>query len=250
MPASTAQDIISKSLQKLVILGQGEIASAAMLADGLYSLNAMLDSWAGRSLLTTAQVQDNVTLTALKGMYTIGLTGSPTPDIVSAKPFSVESAYILDSNYLKYDLFIVGRETYNAYYDSNVTGEVTRPQSLFYDPGITQETNQIGTINLYPYPDNAGPYVLYIFSEKSFTEFSNLTDSVTFPPVYLRAMIYNLACELAPDYGKKIHPEIFEIAHESMRIIENINSRNKRVLANMSFSGKQKSFNILSGMNE
>jgi hypothetical protein len=213
----------------------------------------MLDSWAGRSLLTTAQIQENFNLTAFKGIYTIGPTYGTPPvvsDFTTSKPFEIASAFLRDANGVDYDIVVVERETYDGYSDKKITGEASRPLSLFYDPGPTQQIGQVGTISLYPYPDNSLVYTLFINSEKPFTEFSTLTDTVTFPPVYLRAIIYNLACELAPDYGRNIHPEVFQIAGEAMRIIENINARNKRTLASFSFSGKPRTFNILSGLDE
>jgi hypothetical protein len=247
MPATTPRDIVTKALQKLVILAEGEVPTAQQMNDGFYSLNAMLDSWSGRSLLTTAQVQESFALTAAKGVYTIGPVGC---DVTSAKPFEIISGFVRDANNADFDLQVVGRETYDSYAGKTIVGEVSRPQALFYDPGVTQQTVQKGTILLYPYPDTSSTYTLFIDSEKAFTEFATLSDTVTFPPVYLRSMIYNLACELAPEYGKAIHPEVYEVAHESMRIIENINSRNKRFLASVDFSGKTRAFNIWSGMFE
>jgi hypothetical protein len=247
MATITAQDIVKKALQKIGVIADEETASASQLRDGFEALNYMLDSWAGRSLLTTAQIQESFTLTANKGTYTIGATGA---DVTSSKPIEIISAYVQDSNSVAYPVTVVPNDLYDSYYDQLITGEVTRPQALFYDPGVTQQTVQTGTIKLYPYPDNASTYTLFINSEKAFTEFATLTDTVTFPPVYIRAIIYNLACELAPDYGVAIHPEVIQIAAEAMRIIENINSRNKRVLATVNFSGKARSFNILSGMSE
>jgi hypothetical protein len=254
MATSTAQDFITQALAMINVGALGETIPTAQLNAAFDVLNNMLDSWSGRSLLTTALIQEDFVLTANKGVYTIGSSYGTMPvitaDFNTARPIEIVSAFIQDSNDVQYPVQVVPRETYDSYTDKLITGEVTRPQALYFDPGVTQQTAQWGTVNLYPYPDSADTYTLYIDSEKAFTEFASLSAVVTFPPVYRRAIISNLALELAPLYGKTLHPEVLEIAHESMRIVENINSRNKRILAGMDFTGKARSFNIFSGMSE
>jgi len=227
MATSTARDIIKKALLKAGVLAEGEDPSSSEANDTFDALNLMLESWAGRSLLTTAQIQETLTLTAGTSSYTIGSGG----DIDTTKPFSIESAFIRDSNNTDYGVAIVGRTVYDSYSDKAYTTNTARPRVLFYDPGTTQQSTQLGTIYLYPIPDSSSTYTLYINSEKPFTSFTNLSDTVTFPIGYKRAMIYWLAIEVAPDFGRPISIDLQKTANESLRIIENINSRNKRRVA-------------------
>lgn len=241
MATSTAQNIIEKALQKLVVLADGESATATQLADGLDSLNLMLDSWAGRSLLTTAQIRESFTLTANKSSYTIGSGG----DFDTTKPFEIVSGFIRDSdNYDYTPISVVSRGIFDSYSDKAMTTVIGIPKSLFYDPGATQQATQVGTIHLYPIPDSADTYTIFIESEKPFTEFSALSSTVTFPPSYKRAMIYNLAIELASDYGKTASAEVVKIADDSMRIIENVNSRNKKAVSPMNLPGSEGAYNV------
>jgi hypothetical protein len=78
----------------------------------------------------------------------------------------------------------------------------------------------------------------------------SLKNNIPFPPAYKKAMIDNLAIDLCPDYGVMATPDLKADAAESMRIIENINSRNKRYLSNMDFTGKQRTFNIYTGLDD
>lgn len=242
MSTSTSLDIIKKSLQKIGVLAEGEEATASQANDALDSLNNMLDSWAARSLLTTAQIRESFTLIADQRIYTIGSGG----DFDTSKPFEIASAFIRDSGNIDYGIDVVGREVYDGYTSKALTSYTSRPTNLFYDPGATQQSTQLGTIYIFPIPDSNTTYTLFLESEKPFTQFTDLTSTITFPPSYKRAMIYNLAIELAPDYGRPITPSIGAIAQESMRIIENVNARNKKGVVAMDFPGSSGQYNIYS----
>lgn len=242
MSTTTALDIIKKSLQKIGVLSEGEEASASQANDAFDALNMMIDSWAARTLLTTAQIRESFSLTASQRLYTIG-SGA---NFNTSKPFQIVSAFVRDSSNLDYGINVVSREIYDSYGDKASTSYTARPTSLFYDPGATQQANQTGNIYLYPTPDGNTTYTLFLESEKPFTQFSNLTSVITFPPSYKRAMIFNLAIEMAPDYGRPISKELAFIANESMRIVENVNARNNQSVAAMDFPGGQRAYNIYS----
>lgn len=242
MSVLTAADLIQKALQKIGVIAEGETPSTSQSSDGLDALNLLLDSWAGRSLLTTAKIRENFPLVAGTASYTIGVGGA----FNTSKPFDIDSAFIRDGNNLDYAVDVVTREVYDGYPDKAITTNRSRPTNLFYDPGATQQAIQLGTIYLYPIPDAATTYSLYLESEKQFTQFTTTASLITFPPSYKRALIYHLAIELAPDYGKPITAEIKMIADESMRIVENINSQNKREVVGFSLPGTQKAYDIYS----
>lgn len=221
MSTSTAADIIKKALQKIGVLAEGETPTANQTSDGLDSLNDMLDSWSGRSLLTTALVNENFPLVANTSFYTIGANKT----FNTLKPINIVNAYTRDSSNNDLPVSIIPRNIYNSFTDKS-SGSTGRPDSLFYDPGITQQANQGGTVYLHPSPNSN--YTLFIDSEQVFSQFANSTANITFPPAYKRALIYNLAIELTSDYGSTISPEVDKIAFDSIKIIENMNSRNRK----------------------
>jgi hypothetical protein len=243
MATFTALDLINKALQKVGILAEGETATAPQANDAFDALNNMLDSWAGRSLLTQAQIRESFPLTAWQSTYSIG-PSVLAPNFITSKPIEIVSAFVRDNLNLDSVIDIVSRQVYDSYPGKAMMTISSRPEVLFYDPGVTQQANQAGTIHIYPTPDASTIYTLYMESEKPFAEFTSLTDIFIFPPAYKRAIIYNLAVELGPDYGRAITAEVQNIAFESMRIIENLNSRNKKVVAAFDFPSKQKAYNI------
>lgn len=242
MSTTTAYDIIQKALQKIGVLAEGETATAAQMQDGLDALNMLLDSWSGRSLLTSARIRESFALTANQATYTIGVGAG----FNTSKPFEIVDAFVRDGQNIDYPVGVVSRGVYDAYDDKALTTVTSRPESLFYDPGATQQANHAGTIYLYPTPDGNTTYTLFLESEKPFTTFSALTDTVTFLPAYKRALVYNLAIEMAADYGRAASAEVRAVAGQAMRIVENVNSRNKRMVAGFDFPGSQQRYNIYS----
>ncbi len=228
MAIATARDVIKKAMKKIGVLAPGEDPTAAEAVDALDSLNSLLSSWSGDSLITPATVQESFALIASQNSYTIG-SGL---NFDTSKPLRVVGAFIRDSSNIDYPVTLLTRNRYNALSDKTTEG---RPTNLFYDPGIAQQATQTGTIYLYLTPDAV--YTLYLVSEKAFTEFSNLTTAFTFPDTYKRAMIYNLAVELAPEYERAVSPDVREIADKSKQIIENINVVNKQRLMSTDLPG-------------
>lgn len=237
MAISTARDIIRKALQKIGVLAEGEVGTAEQMADALDSLNIMLDSWAGQSLMTLQAIQESFALVAGTASYSIG-SGQT---FNTTKPFNITNAFIRNDN-IDYPLDIVTKKEHDSYSDKTTQ---SRPRSLYYDPGATQQTTQTGTIYLYRTPDEA--YTLYINSEKPFTRFSALGDLITFLPAYNKALIYNLAIDLAPDYGAKISALIDREAGKSRKVIEKLNSKNKGKNVILNLPGNQGTSDINAG---
>lgn len=240
MAISTAGDLIARALKKIGVIAEGEEVSASQASDGLDSLNSLLSSWGAETLATTAVTEDSHALVAGTNSYTIG-NGST---IDTAKPLQVVDAYLRDAGGLDYDISTVDRNVYENYSNKSTTG---RPTSIYYDPGVTQQATQTGTIYVYPTPDSATTYTLYISSEKNLVEFASLVSAYTFPAFYKRALIYNLAIDLATDYGRPIPPEVVAIADDSKRVVSNVNARNKHEVAGMPLPMVRGNGNIYSG---
>jgi hypothetical protein len=240
MSLLTARDFITKAYKKIGVGAEGEPLTAEQMNDGLDEINLLINSLSGRGLLTTAQIGESFPLIALQAAYTIGIGAN----FNTSTPFTIISAFVRDGSGYDYPVDIFSREEYNAFPVKTDTG---LPRKMFFDPGPTQQAVQAGTISFYPTPDASTPYTLFIYSEKPLTPFSSLDNSVPFPPIYHRMLIYNTALALAPDYARKPMPEVEHIADESMRIIESINSNNKRTVSVLDIPGSPSRPNILTG---
>lgn len=210
----TAQDIITSALRLIGVVAQGESPSSDDAMNGLLALNIMLDNWAARRLLTPGLAKESFTIGPPGKVYAIG----PGADFDTVRPEAVLNAYVRDGNLLDYPLDVITEEEYDRIPDKATLAGT--PSKLFYDPVGAQSA--VGAICLYPLPDRA--FTLVLESLKPFAEFAALTDSFTFPAAYARAMKYNLAIELAPEYGAEAPPEVAAVARESMQTIRNLNS--------------------------
>ncbi len=189
------QDIITDAMGKVGATAVDETPTPSELNLGLRTLNVMLDHWSANRIVLHSTIDENFPLVAGKSTYTIGAVGA---DFISAKPIAIRAAFIRYLNNVDVLLDVRDKKEIDTYTDKAYTQAL--PEVLAYDPGPAQNSSNLGTIEIYPMPDAANPYTLYITSDKYLTEFVNLSDIVTFDAAYYEALIYNLAVRLFRHY--------------------------------------------------
>lgn len=198
---TTPLSIITKAMQKAGILTKGEVPASDEASDALDALNDLLASYSNDSILITSRVTESFTLSAGVGVYTIGAGQT----FNTVRPMKIIEAHIR-SGIIDYDsMYLAPDEVYQGL-------DLKTLQSI---PDLLNYTNAFpyGTINLYPYPDSG--YLLFLTSEKQLVQFTSLSETVSLPPGWNRLLIYNLAMELAPEYGQPIDPLVLKIANDS-----------------------------------
>lgn len=186
-----------------------EALASDELADGTESLNELIDSWSNQKLIQPALVEITHTLTATDGKYSIGSGG----DINTTRPLSIESAWVRKSD-LDYQIDVIENQEWATLYNKATT--TTYPSKLYY-----RESYPLGEINLYPLPSEANTLVLQVWSQIS--QITDMTATLTLPPGFNRALKYNLAVELGPEYGVEASPTVKQIAVESKDWIKTAN---------------------------
>lgn len=203
---ATANDIINRALRIAGVLGQGEASTSAEASDALTALNDMLASWQIKKGLIFHVKEISSALTVSQSTYTIGSGG----DFNTVRPDYIEYAYI-KKNSVDYPVTVITMEAFKRIISKTVTSDL--PDHLYYETGFP-----LGTLHLYPTPSEAN--TLYLNVWNILQSFSGLTTAVSLPPGYARALVYNLAAELAPEYGVTLTPEAAKIARDSkMNII-------------------------------
>jgi hypothetical protein len=214
------QDVFRMAMSKIGAVAMDETPTPGDYKLCLQNANLMLGSWSAHRLMLRGNVTEFFPLTAGTASYTIGIGD----DFNTAKPLKIFDAWVRDSGNSDYPIEVVSQDQYNSYAEKITGGGI--PDSLFYDPGLSQQTSpNRGTIYLYPEP-SIGPYDLYIVSDKYLTAFVNLTDPVTFEDAYEEALVYNLAIRIFRDFhgiDKQIPPEVAGLAKSSRRTIEQLN---------------------------
>lgn len=201
---TTARQIITRALQKNGALIKGEVPDADEADDALSALNAMISSWGNDSLIVYARTWETFPLTSASS-YTIGVGG----DFNTVRPLDIVSAYIRNSG-VDYPMTVVTDEAYNTITFKSLNGI---PEFLNYDNAYP-----LGKIRLYPV--GSASYSLFLLTEKAITQFTSLDTEMILPDGWERALIYNLALELAPEYSQKPDPYTVKIAADSLGAIK------------------------------
>lgn len=203
----------------------GEALSADEASDALETLNDMLSGWSNSNLLITAHTRESFNLTGGDGVYTIG-TGQ---DFNTVAPLHIVSAFTRDQT-IDYPMEPITDVEYDALVQKGDTSG--RPYYWNYD--------NAGTIRIYPIPNQS--YELHILSEKPITTLL-ASDTLAFKPGWERAIRYNLAIELAAEYGMEVPRAVEKIAATSLAEIKRQTSRKRPIRK----SEVPQVFNIYSG---
>jgi hypothetical protein len=214
---TTARDIITKALQKIGVSFNGTVITADEANDALDALNALLESFANDSMLVYARSWETFNITGGDGNYTMGVGG----DFNTARPLLIVSSYIADGN-TDYNLSIISDEMYN--------NQISQKDTLSVPAYINSDNGSpLVNIRLYPVPDKS--YQIFLLTEKAVTRLG-LDDEVTLPTGWERMLIYNLAVDVAPEYGLQLDPLVLKIAEDSKGLVRANIMRNRSMDSN------------------
>lgn len=233
---ATVRDLINGSLRLINVLAEGETASANQHSDALSVLNQMIESWSLENLIIYSTTREEFTLTVSDGSYTIGSSG----DFNTTRPVEIERAMIEDQSNtptMEYPLELITPRQWAEITTKDLSSSI--PTKLYYDP-----TYPLGTLNLWPVPSVANKLVLY--SKKALTEFTSINNTISLPPGYMKALRFNLAVELAPEYGKEASQTVVSIAVDSKGNIKRKNIKPIYLKTDMATTGNR-TFNIYTG---
>ena len=211
--SATAGEIIKGALRLIGQLAEGEEPSAETMQDSITAINQMIQSW-DIERLSVFSTQDQVfTWPANTASRTIG----PTGDFVGNRPIEVDDAtYFKDpSSGLSFGIKLINQQQYDGIAMKTVTS--TYPQVIWVN-----NTFPDMEMTVYPVPTRALEW--HIISVEQLTEVSSVATDMYFPPGYLRAFRYNLAMELAPEFGVEPSPQVQRIAMSSKRNLKRVNN--------------------------
>lgn len=229
---TTAGDIIYGALRLIGQLAEGEIPSAETAQDALAAMNMMIDSWSTERLAIYATQDQTFTWPANQSTRTLG----PTGDFVGLRPVLLDDAtYYVDPQGLSFTPMIINESEYNAIVLKSVTS--TYPQVIY-----AEASNPNATYKVYPVPTEA--LVWHFISVQELAQPASLGTELIFPPGYLRAFRYNLACELAPEFGVEPSPQVTRVAMVAKRNLKRINNPNDLMAMPSSLMGQGGRYNI------
>ena len=234
--ATSAGDIINGSLRLIGMLAEGETPSAETSTDALSAMNQMIESWNTERLSIFATQDQVLTWPASVISRTLG----PTGDLVGNRPILIDDAtYFRDpSTGISYGIKIINQQQYDGIAVKTVTS--TYPQVLWVNMTYPD-------IEMYVYPVPTRALEWHFISVEELSRPATLATSLTFPPGYLRAFRYNLAVELAPEFGVEPSPTVVRIAMTSKRNLKRINNPDDLMSIPYSIVGTRQRYNIYAG---
>jgi hypothetical protein len=233
---TSAGDIINGSLRLLGVLAEGETPSADTSNDALVAMNQMIDSWNTERLAVYATQDQVFTWPVGQLSATLGPSGS----FVGNRPVLVDDAtYFKDPGTgVSYGIKLINRQQYDGIAVKTVTS--TYPQVL-----LVNMTHPDIELFIYPVPLRALEW--HFISVEELTQPATLATELHFPPGYLRAFRYNLACEMAPEFGVEPTPTVSRIAMASKRNLKRINNPDDIMSMPYSIVATRQRYNIYAG---
>ena len=233
---TTVRELLNDTHRLLNLTASGNVVPEVNYQDNLRTLNQMLDSW-NTERLSVFSTQDQV-FTWPAGV--LSRTLGPTGDFVGNRPVLLDdSTYFRDaSTGISYGIKFINQQQYDGIAVKTVTS--TFPQVIFVN-------NTFPDIEMYICPRPTRALEWHFISVEELTEPATLTTVLSFPPGYLRAFRYNLACELAPEFGIEPLPQVQRIAMTSKRNLKRINNPDDIMSMPYSIVATRQRFNIFAG---
>lgn len=201
-----AQRHIELALSEIRANSKGFSPDAEDTQLGLDLLNGMLGIWSSESILIPYRTRDELTLVAGTATYTIGTGGT----LNTARPLEIEYAK-LRYNDVDFEINVASVQRFERMPDYVSTG---LPVAMEYEP-----SDPLGRLQFQPVPDVA--YTLILWSYKAITQLTVLTTSDDLPAQYDEVIRTNLACRLAPHFGKSCGQDTVRIAEKGLAALRN-----------------------------
>ena len=234
MAVTTAGDQIYAALRLIGQLAEGEQPSADTAQDALAAMNQMIDSW-NTERLSVFSTQDQVfTWPAGALKRTLG----PTGDFVGNRPILVDDATYFRVGQVSYGIKLINQQMYDGIAVKTVTS--TYPQVMFVNMTYPD-------IEMYVYPVPNTTLEFHFISVEELTNPASLSTTLAFPPGYLRAFKYNLACEIANEFGVEPPQTVQRIAMTSKRNLKRINNPDDIMSMPYPLIVRQQRFNVYVG---
>ena len=235
MATYTAGDQINRALRLLGVLAEGETASADTANDALVAFDQMVDSW-NTERLSVFSTQDQIfNWPAGEIKRTLG----PSGDFVGNRPILFDDAtYYKAPSGVSYGIKFINQQQYDGIAVKTTTS--TFPQVIFVNMTYPD-------VEMYIYPRPTQELEWHFISVEELTQPATLATELHFPPGYMRAFTYNLAMEIAPEFGVEPSPQVQRIAMTSKRNLKRINNPDDVMSLPYAVVANRQRFNIYAG---
>ena len=234
MAVTTAADQIYAALRLIGQLAEGEQPSADTAQDALIAFNQLVDSW-NTERLSVFSTQDQVFIWPAGAL---SRTLGPSGNFVGNRPVLLDDATYFRVNNVSYGIKFINQQMYDGIAVKTVTS--TYPQVMFTNMTFPD-------ITMYVYPVPLSDLEFHFISVEELTKPASLSTTLAFPPGYLRAFKYNLACEIANEFGVEPPQTVQRIAMTSKRNLKRINNPDDVMAMPYPIVARRNRFNVYVG---
>jgi len=241
MATYSAGDQINRALRLLGVLAEGETPAASVSQDSLMAMNQMIDSWNTERLSVFSTIDQIVNWPVGAINATLGPSGS----LVRLNGTAVRPILVDDATYFRdpqtnvsYGIKLINQQQYDGIAVKTVTS--TYPQVMFINMTYPD-------IDIYIYPKPTRLLEFHFISVEELSQPATLATTLAFPPGYLRAFTYNLAMEIAPEFGVEPSPQVQRIAMTSKRNLKRINNPDDVMSMPYAIVATRQRFNVYAG---
>jgi len=215
MKTISALQLIIDAHRLLGLNISGDSLGTSPVNDSLTALNAMLDSWSTEGLSIFHSLDQAFYWPANRASRTLG--PSDAANFTGTRPTKLSSAtYFIDEDFgtsqqprqlTKEEYAAISSKTLTSTYPNAFYANMTMPDIV---------------ISVYPIPTKGLRW--HFISDGPLDSNLELGSSLQFPPGYYRAIRYNLAIDLAAEFGQNVSASVVRIAIEAKRGIERVNN--------------------------
>ncbi len=203
---------LQQALQELHVLDPGQTPSSTQLSDGLLRANNFLDNWSSDDLFVHALVKTTWATVGGTQSYTIGAAQV----IAMTRPVAIVGGAFVNANGPGGNLKLRTVAEWEAIPDRQRQSFIL--DSFFWDRG-----DPTGNILLSPVP--LGVLTAEIYSWVPLAQFADTTTPLAMLPAYERAIILQLAVELAPSYDTEPSATTQKNLAASLVIVRQLNAK-------------------------
>ena len=201
----TRDEVISMALRKLGVLEIGETPDAATVTNASLSLNLLVKSMSTEGLKLWKNSEIIIPLVTGQTTYILGGVSStlmydslaPLTAITDKPLKAIQGFYrnYLLSPYIDVPVMLLSKDEYNVLGSKYTTGIAN---SAFYDPKTT-----FGVLSVYLTPDAYASVnlKLHVVCQMPLNDLNVAGDVPDFPNEWMNCLVWNLADQLALEYG-------------------------------------------------
>lgn len=211
---TTVRDLVTGAMRLVGLVAAGEKPNDDDMDTCVQALSGMIDSWSNSKLLQYTINPYVFNLNPGQQQYTLG----PGGDWDTARPMMIQNAYVRLNQGVTNQLDIPMKTlTDKEYGDISIKNMGSNFPWAIYDNG----NYPLRTVTVFPIPSTQCQIVFWLW--QPLVNLDNIDEVVTYPPGYERAFRFNLAVEIAPEFGKECPAQVVATAKVSKDELKRMN---------------------------